>query len=104
MRLCDAMYRVQESKLVRVNLRALLLNVHQTFLPYVFGSRLEYIFEQSLKLLLHIPKRFNTFQVLKWFLLLEVTCVIFACTTNADVRQAIVACAAKSRKNCSKPP
>ena len=42
-------------------------------------SRLEYMFERSLKLPLHIAKRFNAFQVLKWFsLLLEVTCVIFA--------------------------
>ena len=48
--------------------------------------------ERSLKLSLHIPKRFNAFQVLKWFLLLlEVTCVIFARATNTDVWQAIVA-------------
>ena len=32
------------------------------------------MFERSLQLLLHISKRFNAFQVLKWFLLLlEVT-------------------------------
>ena len=63
------------------------------------------MFERSLKLSLHIPKRLNAFQVLKWFLLLlEITCVIFARATNADVWQAIVACGTKSRKNCSKPP
>ena len=63
------------------------------------------MFEQSFKLSLHIPNRFSTFQVLKWFLLLlEVTCVIFAHATNTDVWQAIVARATKSRKNCSKPP
>ena len=63
------------------------------------------MFEWSLKLSLHIPKRFNAFQVLKWFLLLlEVTCVIFAHATNTDVWQAIVARAIKSQKNCSKPP
>ena len=62
------------------------------------------MFERSLKLSLHIPNRFNAFQVLKWFLLLlEVTCVIFAGMTNTDVWQAIVACATRSRKNC-KPP
>ena len=65
----------------------------------------EYMLEKSLKLLLHIPKRFNAFQVLKWILLLlEVTCVIFACTTNTDVWQTIVARATKSQKNCSTPP
>ena len=61
------------------------------------------MFDQSLKLSLHIPKRFNAFQVLKLFLiLLEVTCVIFAHTTNTDVCQAIVTRATKSPKNCSK--
>ena len=54
-----------------------------------------------LKLSLDIPKRFDAFQVLKWFLLLlKVTCVIFARATNADVWQAIIARATKSRKNC----
>ena len=66
------------------------------FFDIFFGPRLEYIFERSLKLSLHIPKRFNAFQVLKWFsLLLEVTCVTFARMTNTDVWQAIVA---RSRK------
>ena len=50
------------------------------------------MFERSLQLLLHISKRFNAFQVLKLFLLLlEVTCVIFARATNADVLQGFVA-------------
>ena len=63
------------------------------------------MFERSLKLSLHVAKRFNAFQVLKWFsLLLEVTCVIFAHATNTEVWQAFVARAAKSQKNCSKPP
>ena len=63
------------------------------------------MFKHSLKISLHIPKRFNAFQVLKWFLLLlEVTCVISVRTTNTDVWHAIVARATKSRKNCSKPP
>ena len=62
------------------------------------------MFERSLKLSLHIPKRFDAFEVLKLFLLLlEVTCVIFARATNTDVWQAFVARATKSRKNCSKP-
>ena len=44
------------------------------------------MFERSLKLSLQIPKRFDAFQVLKWFLLpLEVTYVIFARPTNTDV-------------------
>ena len=48
------------------------------------------MFERSLQLLLHISKRFNPFQVLKLFLLLlEVTCVIFARATNADVWQGL---------------
>ena len=66
--------------------RALLPDVYQTFLPCFFGPRLEYMFERSLKLSLQIPKRFDAFQVLKWFLLpLEVTYVIFARPTNTDV-------------------
>ena len=97
---CDAMYCVRESQS-----RVLLLDVYQTFLPNFFGARLEYMFEQSLKLWLHIPNSFSTFQVLKWFLLLlEVTCIIFAHATNTDMWQAIIASATKSRKNCSKPP
>ena len=74
------MYRVRESK-------------SKLGLFYrMFGPRLEYEFEHSLQLSLHIPKRFNAFQVLKWFLLLlEVTCVIFARATNADVWQAFLA-------------
>ena len=55
------------------------------------------MFERSLKLSLHIPKRFDTFQALKRFLLLfllllEVTCIIFARAINTDVWQPIVAC------------
>ena len=50
------------------------------------------MFERSLKLSLHTPRRFDAFQVLKWYLLLlEVTCVIFARATNTDVWQAMVA-------------
>ena len=75
-RSCDAMYRVWESKSKLELFYRMFLKL---FLPYVFGSRLESMFEQSLKLLLPtgIPKRFDAFQVLKWFLLLlEVTCTI----------------------------
>ena len=44
------------------------------------------MFERSLKLSLHIPKRFDVFQVLKWFsFLLHVACAIFARATNTDV-------------------
>ena len=69
-------------------IRALLPNVHQFFLPYFFGPRLGYMFERSWKLSLHIPKKFNAFQLLKWFSsLLEVNCVIFARTTNTNVWQ-----------------
>ena len=39
----------------------------QIFLPYFFGPRLNHMFEQSLELLLRIPKCFNAFQVLEWF-------------------------------------
>ena len=50
------------------------------------------MFERSLQLSLHISKRFNAFQVMKWFLLpLEVTCVIFARASNVDEWQAFVA-------------
>ena len=91
------MYRLGESK---SKLELFYRMFNELFLPY-FLIR----FERSLKLSLHIPKRFNAFQVLKWFLLLrDVTCVIFARATNTDVWQAIVARATKSRKNCSKPP
>ena len=70
-----------------------------------FGPRLAHMFERSLKLSLLIPKRFDVFQILKWFLLLlEVACVIFARATNSDVWQAIIARATRPRKNCSKPP
>ena len=63
------------------------------------------MFEQSLKVSLHIPKRFDASVVLKFFLLLlEVTCVIFARVTNTDVWQAVVTRATKSWKTCSKPP
>ena len=101
-RSCDAMYRVRESK---SKLELFYQMFIKLFLPYLFGPRLEYVFERSLKLSLHIPKRFNAFQVLKWFLLLlEVTYVIFAHATNTDVWQVMVALATKSWKNCSKPP
>ena len=100
-RSCDAMYRVWESKSKLELFYRMFLKL---FLPYFFGSRLESMFERSLKLSLHIPKRFDAFQVLKWFLLLlEVTCIIFARVTNTDVWQPIVACAQVS-ENCSKPP
>ena len=63
------------------------------------------MFDQSLELLLRIPTRFNTFQVLDWFsFLLRVNCVIFARAINADVWQAIVARAIESRKNSREPP
>ena len=100
-RSCDAMYRVRESK----SKLEFFYRVFITLFARFFGPRLEYMFEGSFKLSLHVPKRFNTFQVLKLFsLLLEVTCVIFARVTNTDVWQAIVARATKCRKNCSKPP
>ena len=60
------------------------------------------MFEQSLKLLLSIPKlfnAFNAFQVLKWFpFLLRVNGVIFARAINTDVWQAMVARALLSRR------
>ena len=68
------------------SIRALLLDAYQTFFAIFFGLGLEYMFERSLKLSLHIPKRFNAFKVLNWFsVLLEVTCVIFERATNTDV-------------------
>ena len=103
-RSCDVMYHVRESK---SKLELFYRMFMKLFLSYFFGPRLEYMFERSLKLSIHIPKRFNAFPVLKWFLLLlEVTCVIFAHAINTDVcGQAIIARATKSRKNCSsKPP
>ena len=95
------MYRMRESK----SKLELFSPMFIKLLPYIFGPRIQYLFERSLKLSQHIPKRFDAFQMLNWFLLLlEVTCVIFARATNIDVWQAIVARATKSRKNCSKPP
>ena len=79
---CDVMYRVRKSK---SKLKLFYGMFIKLFLPYFFGPRLEYLFERSLKLSLHIPKRFDAFQVLKWFLIiLQVTYVIFARTTNTD--------------------
>ena len=75
----------------RVNKSSFTASLSHFFFIF-FGPRLEYVFERSLQLSLHISKRFNAFQVLKWFLLLlEVTCVIFARATNAHVWQAFVA-------------
>ena len=48
------------------------------FFSYFFGPRLEYVLERSLQLSLHISKRFNAFQVLKWFLLLLTIDLSFA--------------------------
>ena len=64
---CPSCIVCEESK---SKIRALLLGVYQTLLPYFFGPRLEFVFEQSLKLSRYIPKRYDAFQVLKWFLLL----------------------------------
>ena len=88
-RLCDSMYRVWESKSkLELFYRMFIKLCYHIFL----GPGLEYLFERSLKLSLHIPKRFDAFQVLKWILIiLEVTCVIFARATNTDVWHAIVA-------------
>ena len=72
--LCHATYCVQEinSKLT------LLPAIYRAFLSLFFGPKFKHTFEHSLKILLHIPKWFNTFQVLKWFsFLLRVTCIIF---------------------------
>ena len=97
-RSCDAMYKVQESK-------SKLELFYRMFIKLFCHIFLALGLNTCLNGVLHIPKRFNAFQVLKWFsLLLEVTCVIFARTTNTDVWQAIVARATKSRKNCNKPP
>ena len=88
-RSCDAMHRVRESK---SKLELFYRMIIKLLFHIFFGPRLEYVFEQSLQLSLHISKRFNAFQVLKLFLLLlEVTCVIFARATNADVWQGFVA-------------
>ena len=63
------------------------------------------MFEQSLELLLRIPKRFNAFQVKEWFsFLLRINCDIFARAINADVWQAMVARAIESQKNSREPP
>ena len=63
------------------------------------------MFEQSLELLLRIPKRFNAFQALEWFsFLLRVNCVIFARAINTDVWQAMVARAIEPQKNSREPP
>ena len=98
----NAMYHVLEGKNKLEPFYRMFITL---FLPNFFGPRLENMFERSLILSLHIPKRFNTFQVLKWILIiLEVPCIICACVTNTDVWQAIVARATKSWKNCSKPP
>ena len=91
----DAIYRVRESKSKLEPFTGYL----ESFLAYFFGPRLNHMFEQSLKLLLRIPKWFNAFQVLKWFSFLLRVCVIFARTINNDVWQAMVARAIESQKN-----
>ena len=74
------------------------------FFAIFFGPGVKYMYERSLRLSLHIPKRFNAFQALKWFsLLLEVTCVIFARATNTDLWQAIVARATKCYLEVNSP-
>ena len=77
------MYRVRESK---SKLELFFTGCLSNFFGIVFGPMLEDMFERNLKLLLHISKRFNAFQGLKWFLIiLEITCVIFVRATNTDV-------------------
>ena len=101
-RSCHAMYRVRE----RYRKSELFYRMFIKLFCHIFlALGLITCLNGVLKLSLHIPKRFDAFQVLKWFLLLlEVTCVIFARATNTDMWQAIIAPATKSRKNCSKPP
>ena len=83
------MHRVRESK---SKLELFYRMFIKLLFSYFFGPRLEYVFERSLQLSLHISKPFNAFQVLKLFLLLlEVTCVMFARATNADRWQGFVA-------------
>ena len=60
----DAMYRVREGK---SKLEPFYRLFRELFLPYFFGPRLNHMFEQSLELLLRIPKRLNALQVLEWF-------------------------------------
>ena len=69
-----------------VYIRSLLPVVYVSFLSYVIGPALKHVFESSLNL--RIPKRFNSFQVLKIFrsFLLRVTCVM----SNTDAWQASV--------------
>ena len=84
-RSCDAMYQ-RKSKL------ELFYGMFINFFSIFFGLWAWICIWRSLQLLLHIPKRFNAFQVLKWFLLvLEVTSIIFTRATNDDVWQAFVA-------------
>ena len=66
------MYRVRENKSKLELFYRMFIKLFGIF----FGPMLDDMFERNLKLLLHIPKRFNAFQGLKWFLIiLEVTCV-----------------------------
>ena len=98
-RSCDTMYHVRESK---SKLEVFYLTFIGLFFAIFFFPWLKHMFEQSRKLLLHIPRWFNAFQVMKLFLfLLKVAWIIFACATNAGVWQAIVAHATESWKNCS---
>ena len=91
----DAMYRVREGK----SKLEPFYRLFRAFLSYFFGPRLNHMFEQSLKLLRRIPKRFNAFEVLKWFsFLLRINCVIFARAIYTDVWQAMVARAIESQK------
>ena len=97
----DAMYRVREGKSKLERFYRLFRELFAIFL----SPRLNHMFEQSLELLLRIPKRFNAFQVLEWFsFLLRVNCVIFARAVHADVWQAMVALAIESQKNSREPP
>ena len=53
----DAMYRVREGKSkIKPFYRLFREFLCQFFSPYLFGHRLNHMFEQSLKLLLSIPK------------------------------------------------
>ena len=51
---------------------------------FFFGLGLKYLFEWSLKQLLHILKGFNAFQWVSC--LLRATCVIFACAISIGNR------------------
>ena len=89
---CALMWRHVSRARKQEQIRALLPNVHHFFCHICLVLGLNTCLNGVWNYRYIYKKKFNAFQVLKWFsLLLEDTCVMFARTTNTDVWQATVA-------------